>query len=197
MQRKYNYFYRITNILNSHFYYGVHSTNNLNDNYMGSGSRLKLAYQKYGIENFKKEILKFFDTRKEALEYEALVVNENLVQDDNCYNLIKGGYGDMSEEHKCISNEQSFKKNNIMVKLKGTDKFFVIDKSEMTDNYEYVWNNRHHSEVSKEKIRKALTPENSTNSKIWVSKDGIHKYIRKVLLNDFLKNGWVLGRIKK
>ena len=196
MQRKYNYFYRITNTLNSHFYYGVHSTNNLDDNYMGSGSRLKLAYQKYGIENFKKEILKFFDTRKEALEYEALVVNESLVQDNNCYNLIKGGYGDISEEHKCISNEQSFKKNDIMVKLKGTDKFFVIDKSEMNDNYEYVWNNRHHSKVSREKTRKTMTPKNSTNSKIWVSKNGIHKYIRKVLLDNFLKDGWELGRIK-
>lgn len=41
-----------------------------------------------------------------------------------------------------------------------------------------------------------MTPKNSTNPKIWVSKNGIHKYIRKVLLDNFLKDGWELGRIK-
>ena len=71
---KYHYFYKITNNLNGHFYYGVHNTNDLNDGYMGSGTRLHYAYKKYGIENFTKEILKFFDTSKEAFEYEAITL---------------------------------------------------------------------------------------------------------------------------
>ena len=90
---KYHYFYKITNNLNGHFYYGVHNTNNLNDGYMGSGKRLHYAYKKYGIENFTKEILKYFNTTKEAFEYEAEVVNENLVKDNNCYNIKQGGEG--------------------------------------------------------------------------------------------------------
>jgi hypothetical protein len=90
---KYHYFYKITNNLNGHFYYGVHNTNNLNDGYMGSGTRLHYAYKKYGIENFTKEILKFFDTSKEAFEYESEVVNEDLIKDDNCYNIKQGGEG--------------------------------------------------------------------------------------------------------
>jgi len=89
--KKYNYFYKITNNANEHFYYGVHSTDDLNDGYMGSGTRLKLAYEKYGIENFKKEILKFFNTLDEAYEYESMIVTEKLIHDDNCYNLVKGG----------------------------------------------------------------------------------------------------------
>jgi len=60
---------------------------------MGSGKRLHYAYKKYGIENFTKEILKFFDTSKEAFEYEAEVVNEDLIKDNNCYNIKQGGEG--------------------------------------------------------------------------------------------------------
>ena len=93
INRKYNYFYKITNNINGFFYYGVHSTDNLNDGYMGSGYRLKSAYKIYGIENFSKEILRFFNTREDALEYESCVVTENLVSDASCYNMtIGGGY---------------------------------------------------------------------------------------------------------
>ena len=93
MNRRYHYFYKITNNINGHFYYGVHNTDNLDDGYMGSGKRLRYAYEKYGIENFTKEILKFFDTSKEAFLYEAEVVNERLVNDKSCYNIKQGGDG--------------------------------------------------------------------------------------------------------
>lgn len=88
---KIHYFYKITNLINNHFYYGIHSTNNINDGYMGSGSRLHRAYKKYGIENFQKEILKYFDTREELAQYEAKIVNEELIADPNCYNIQGGG----------------------------------------------------------------------------------------------------------
>ena len=93
MKKAYNYFYKITNNINNHFYYGVHCTDNLNDGYMGSGKRLHYAYKKYNIENFSKEILYFFDTIQEAYEYEAEVVNETLILDPNCYNIKQGGQG--------------------------------------------------------------------------------------------------------
>ena len=93
MKRSFNYFYKITNNINNHFYYGVHATDDLNDGYMGSGTRLKYAYKKYGMENFTKEILKFFDSIQEAYEYEAEIVNETLVKDPNCYNIQYGGQG--------------------------------------------------------------------------------------------------------
>lgn len=89
--KQYHYFYKITNKVNGHFYYGIHSTKDLNDGYMGSGTRLHYAYKKYGIDSFEKEIIKFFDTRKEASKYEAEVVNEILINDPNCYNVILGG----------------------------------------------------------------------------------------------------------
>ena len=79
--KKYHYFYKITNTINNKYYYGVHSTDNLNDGYMGSGTAIRMAEKKYGIEFFEKEILKYFDTAEEAYDYEKFVVNETLVRD--------------------------------------------------------------------------------------------------------------------
>ena len=78
-EKKYNYFYKITNNLNGHYYYGVHCTNDLDDGYMGSGKRLHWAYEKYGIENFTKEILKFFENK----DYTTLLPQSDKVESES------------------------------------------------------------------------------------------------------------------
>lgn len=192
--KQYHYFYKITNLINNHFYYGVHNTNNLNDGYMGSGVRLWKAFNKYGIENFKKEIIKYFDTSEEAFNYESEIVTEQLVNDNNCYNLQEGGKGGF------IANINSFKtpsfKDKVNVKLKNTEEYFLIDKNQYDSNiYDTTWTNRHHTEESRNKIRKTLTPKNSTNDHIWVNDgNGNVKYLNKKKLNEYLENGWTLGR---
>ena len=65
--------YKIINLINKKYYYGVHNGNNT-DSYLGSGKLLHQAYKKYGINNFKKEILLYFDTIEEAFEYEKIIV---------------------------------------------------------------------------------------------------------------------------
>lgn len=93
MSNKYHYFYKITNNINGHYYYGVHNTNNLDDGYMGSGIVLHKAFEKYGIENFTKEIIKMFDTMHDAYKYEEKIVNEDLIKNKECYNAALGGRG--------------------------------------------------------------------------------------------------------
>ena len=40
-----------------------------------------------------------------------------------------------------------------------------------------------------------MTPKASSNSRIWISKNGVTKYLRKEFLNQYLEDGWELGRI--
>ena len=89
----YHYFYKIINKHNLKFYYGVHSTDNLNDNYMGSGTIIKRLVKKFGKDSFEKRILKFFKNEEEMFDYEKKFITEDIINDPNCYNLVNGGNG--------------------------------------------------------------------------------------------------------
>lgn len=91
IMKKYYYLYLVTNQVNDKIYYGVHSTNNIDDGYMGSGTALKRAQLKYGIESFSKTIVEFFDNKDDMLHAESLIVDKEFVARDDTYNLIPGG----------------------------------------------------------------------------------------------------------
>jgi len=55
--------YKTINIVNGKIYVGQDAHNN--PNYLGSGYILKKAIEKYGRENFKKEILEECNTKEE------------------------------------------------------------------------------------------------------------------------------------
>ena len=86
---KYNYVYLITDLTNNKKYIGKHSTNNLNDGYMGSGILLKEAQKEKGIENFKKDILHMCKTEGEAFKMERKEINKvKAYENDMYYNLV-------------------------------------------------------------------------------------------------------------
>lgn len=90
---KYFYLYKITNIVNNKIYIGVHTTKNPTDNYMGSGAALSRAKLKYGLCNFKKEILQWFDTADLMYDREREIVTVEFISERSNYNLKVGGIG--------------------------------------------------------------------------------------------------------
>ena len=97
--------YKITNKLNNKFYIGKHKTNDLDDGYMGSGTLLQRAYQKYGTDNFTKEIILLCESETEMnLKEKELVVVDPRIS----YNLTGGGYGNWNHINK---NNDRYKKD--------------------------------------------------------------------------------------
>ena len=101
----YHFVYQTKNLVNGKTYIGRHSTNNLDDGYLGSGTLLKRAIKKYGKENFQCIHMCYFDTYQEAVEEEKFLVTKEYCAKDDNYNIVEGGenpimYGDKNPSWK-------------------------------------------------------------------------------------------------
>jgi group I intron endonuclease len=86
--------YKTINLINQKYYIGKHSSIDPNDEYLGSGKALQRAIKKYGIANFKKEVLHLYEHEIDAYNKERELLEElNGVNDPLCYNLCYGGVG--------------------------------------------------------------------------------------------------------
>lgn len=91
--------YRITNTINSRYYIGAHSTDDVNDDYMGSGELIKKAIEKYGASSFIKEILFEAASAQEMYEKEKELVM-TVYDDPSSYNMNGGGKGGWNHINK-------------------------------------------------------------------------------------------------
>jgi group I intron endonuclease len=88
---RYYFIYQTINLITGHFYIGVHTTCNINDGYLGSGKRLKRSICKYGRSNFRRVILDYFNTWREALAAESLIIDKEILAHPLNINIKTGG----------------------------------------------------------------------------------------------------------
>ena len=89
------YIYLTTNLINNKMYVGKHESQKYDSKYYGSGKILQKAIEKYGIENFKNEILYEADSIEELNIYEKKYIMEYRKKfgKNNLYNIANGGDG--------------------------------------------------------------------------------------------------------
>ena len=107
--------YKITNKINSKYYIGAHRTKDINDSYMGSGTVIRRAINKYGVDQFTKEIIQTCESENEMFETEHAIIGDLWESDHLCYNAKPGGAGgwghiDSSGENNPMRNKDVAKK---------------------------------------------------------------------------------------
>jgi hypothetical protein len=187
----------------------MHSTDNLNDGYVGSGKRLWYSINKYGKENFKCEILEFLPDRRSLKEREKEIVNVHLIGDELCMNLqLGGGGGFINEEHakKCqlagglvhkekMKNDEEYR-NIIVKRLSEITKLNHINGKIKYDTF----TGKKHTEETKKIIGQKNSAhqkgkKNSQFGTCWITNGKENKKIEKINLHRY--PDWKLGRFLK
>lgn len=123
--------YKTTNTINGKIYIGQDSKNN--DNYLGSGLLLMQAIEKYGKENFHKEIIEYCKSKEELNEKEKYWIKTlNANTRGVGYNIAEGGSGGdvftnhpNKEEYRRKISESAKKSNRnplVLEKLRNASK---------------------------------------------------------------------------
>ena len=222
-KKKFYFLYQTTNLINSKIYIGMHTTFNLNDGYLGSGKIIKRAIEKYGRENFKRNILFLCSSKEELVSLEKKYVTEDFLSEnkDRIYNLTRGGGGGFAYINKMglgvpiyLQKVDTVARNKKAIESKRkkmSDPIFrnVVGSIIRKRVLEY-YDSRNHvghmkgkllSEESKRKIgiNSALCQKGEGNSqygKCWVFNSVFKesKRIKKEELNIWLSQGWLKGR---
>lgn len=223
MTKRYHFIYKTTCLTTEKFYVGMHSTDNLDDGYLGSGKILGYSRKKYGDESHRLEILEHCDSRDELKRREKEIVNEDLLADPLNMNLMFGGEGDWRAVNARLTPEQRTKAG-LAGGFANRDKWSEETKKRVSEinsiiSSDYQAKFRHeHPELAAEFTRRACEgartaesiakrkntfkerghsqgEKNSQFGTCWVTPPGEKPIkIRKEFLDEFIKNGYLLGR---
>ena len=206
------YLYKITNLVNNKIYVGVHKTNNLNDGYMGSGKVIKSAISKYGIDNFKKDILETFENLEAMYAREKEIVTDNFLLREDVYNLRRGGTGGFDYINKTCLNLTGHHKSyeaRIITCKKNFKK--IWESGHRISNYQIAGfkseNNQRkmieNAQSEKSKLKRIQTMKLNDHSKgnknsqfgtVWITDGQQNLKIKKI---DPIPEGYKLGRVIK
>jgi len=209
--------YKITNEINGKIYIGCHKTEDLKDDYMGSGKILKRSIKKYGIENFSKKYLQVFDNPEEMFEMELKLVNDDFITEASNYNIALGGQGGFTLE-QCSKGGQSFSRlykgktyNEIYgeekaKEIKRTIRKLGIQKVKdkvgiFSDDYKALpnhWIGKTHTDETKQKMCESKKghgkgSENSQYGTMWIYNLDLMES-KKISKISTIPDGWIKGR---
>ena len=198
------YIYQITNLVNNKIYVGVHKTKTLDDGYMGSGKVIKAAIQKYGPENFKKDILEFFENAELMYAKEKELVTEEFVAREDVYNLNRGGFGGFNLQLLQTKYGNNWRE---VVGSKGGYATLNLKKGIHSDSFDTAQNAakgclaaaKESSKIKRletyEKIKHQQGIKNSQYGTCWIWHELIgNRKCKKELLPEFIEQGWCKGR---
>jgi hypothetical protein len=207
-EKRFHYLYKIVNIKNDKYYIGMHSTDNLDDGYMGGGKRITNSVRKHGKDSHTKEILEYFNDRESLRQREIELVNEDLLNDPMCMNLQPGGGGGLVNKNHmekftkagaiAFSNKVKTDPNFRKELLEHISKILKKTHSEGKVRYD-TFKDKHHTDDSKKLISEKnkiaqLGTKNSQFGTFWINKD---TEIKKIKSHEFILyegNGWKRGR---
>ena len=204
-QRKYHYIYKITRD-DGRYYIGMHSTDNLEDGYFGSGKKITRSIKKHGKERHKKEILEFLSTREALRLREKQLITEDMRADSLCMNLAPGGGGGFINDDHAKKFHSTGQKAMMQNKdhSASTKKAWNNNREKMLLNCQ-SWNKAGILAAASDtavKRRKNTFSErghmqgekNSQFGTCWVTKDSKSIKIKKEQLDEYLTNGYSKGR---
>jgi len=196
--------YKITNKIDGKIYIGSHKTRNLDDGYMGSGKYLRRAQEKYGIDNFEKEIMFIFETAEEMFLKEAELVSEDFISIANTYNLKVGGNGGfqyINANNKNVygnNGKRGYGGENLVRGNPISDETKLkISESLKHGDYKPFLGRKHSDETKRIISQKAMINQSgSKNSQYgtrWIHSLSL-QICRKIGKDDHLPEGWNEGR---
>jgi hypothetical protein len=178
----------------------MHSTDKLNDGYLGSGNRLRLAIRKHGKENFKREILEFCNSRSELINKEIEVVNLNEIAKIECMNLCVGGNGGLATaKHTTEWLNEKWKDPKYREKRSEEASKRMKNNHELGKMRYNTFTGKKHTEETKQKMSVSskgmgFGKENSQFGTMWIT-DGVNN--KKINKEDKIPINWKKGRILK
>lgn len=211
-KKKHYLIYQTTNLVNNKIYIGKHITEDIEDQYFGSGKYLKRAIEKYGLENFEFKILFELQNEEEMNLLEKCVVTQEFCDRKDTYNINVGGDGGwnyVNQNNKNIgfryANEHGL--NNSGRKGKPQSEYqkkrckeaIALDRKLHPEKY----NNsglrnpmfgKHHSIETKKKLSESHKgSRNPMSSRMWI-KNPQTRECKVWLKTEPIPSGWERGK---
>lgn len=215
-KQKHHIIYKTTCNVTGRYYLGMHSTNNLDDGYPGSGDVISRSIEKHGREKHSTKILETLPDRKSLIEREKQLITTEVLKDPLCMNLKLGGEGGWEDVNpwpptraRKLSLERRLQIGKSQEgKVKSQETRNKISKSNLGKHHIV------HTEETKRKIREGNLKMKGENNgffgkkhsdesiakfknRAYVHNGEIYTCIKKDQIDDYLSNGWIRGKCGK